>query len=182
MDELTTTSNVKMREYAWFIGITADLLSDYPELADKPWTSYKNIVYFFKNHMDGIDLNSEIEDGGRVEIGQLQDTDCTIYATFDTGDTEGSMNNNHILTYETSGALRIKLVAQPIKHTGYFTSTLVREKDMTDKHGLTGLVPCAEVLDWGLVEFEKKFASATIIESYQKVLKHLLTKCGWKRY
>jgi len=50
----------------------------------------------------------------------------------------------------------VKLVAMPLDATESGWS-LVTEEELTDQHGLTGYVPCAEVLDWRVVVFDEEY-------------------------
>ena len=50
----------------------------------------------------------------------------------------------------------VKLVAMPLDATESGWS-LVTEEKLTDQHGLTGYVPCAEVLDWRVVVFDEEY-------------------------
>ena len=176
---LTTTSGVKLARYEWFSAPDEDEMDD--NRAIKPWTTYGNVVDYIDRHAKGrIDHNVMIADGGRVEVGLLKDTKRTVYATFHTGSNEHSMMEKDIIEFE-NGAQRIKLVAQPVDHRNYFNYYLVNEAELTDQHGLSGFVPCAEVLDWEVIKFDKQFRDTDIVGSYNKVYEFLWEECGWTR-
>ena len=181
--ELTNTAETlqapRLRECAW-----TDFWVEYPaktpaEAAARTiagpermmslaqWTTYAELKQWTTD--DG-GLGTQITDrrrrvmkhNGWVKVGELKGTSREVMARWDFGGTAFDRWNNataehEAVRYEGSGARRIQLFVLPF----WFKTSgggfrLAGEKDMTNVYGLDGFVPCADLLDWTLLDLSDK--------------------------